>query len=244
MDRADRRHHPDAGVVVMRVALYARVSTDKQQVANQLEVLRQVAELRQWEIVEVLQDIGISGAKGREERPDFEKLHQMIRRREIDLVAAWALDRLGRSLRHLVAFLEELDAAGVGLYLHQQAVDTTTPAGRMFFHIIAAIAEFDRAMIRERVIAGVAYARKHGTKSGAPFGRPLTDPEVVGSIRLLLAQGVGKRKIAKKLGVGVSMVQRIAGERVQAKIDSSQAETDAFTTEVSAYNSEIDEDGI
>ena len=197
----------------MRAALYARVSTDQQTVDNQLDVLRQVAELKGWEVVgEPLVDAGISGAKGRDERPAFDTLHGMIERREIDLVAAWALDRLGRSMTHLVSFLELLEQKGVGLYLHQQAIDTTTPAGRMFFHVLAAVAEFDRAMIRERVIAGIERCKKAG-KTGPGkrwFGRPLTDPEVVGSIRVLLAQGVGKRRIAKKLGVGVSVVQRIA----------------------------------
>lgn len=199
----------------MRVALYARVSTDKQTVDNQLEVLRKVAELRGWNVVAVLQDVGISGAKGREARPDFDELHRMITRRHIDLVAAWAMDRLGRSLRHLVTFLDELNGAGVELYLHQQAIDTTTPAGRMFFHVLAAVAEFDRAIIRERVIAGIEYCKKTG-KTGPGkrwFGRPFTDPEVVGTIRLMLAEGTGKKKIARTLGVGVSVVQRIAGEQ-------------------------------
>ncbi len=194
----------------MRVALYARVSTDEQEIENQLGVLRQVAELKAWVVVVELQDVGISGTNGREARPGLEQLHRLIARREIDMVAAWALDRLGRSLRHLVFFIEELDAAGVGLYLHQQAIDTSTPAGRMFFHIMGAVAEFERGMIHQRILAGIAHAQKHGTRSGRPFGRPLTDPEVVGNIRIMLAQGVGKRRIAKKLGVGVSVVQRIA----------------------------------
>ena len=201
--------------MVKRVALYARVSTDKQTVTNQLAVLRQVAEHKGWNVVAVLdKDVGISGAKGRKDRPDFDKLHRMIIRGEIDMVASWALDRLGRSLRDLLGFLEELDAAGVGLYLHQQAVDTSTPAGRMFFQMMGVVAEFERAMIRERVIAGIERCMKSGrTGPGKKwFGRPLTDPEIVGSIRILLAQGVGKRKIAKRLGVGVSVVQRVAKE--------------------------------
>ncbi|MEE9383188.1 MAG: recombinase family protein [Nannocystaceae bacterium] len=230
----------------MRAALYVRVSTDKQTVANQLDVLRQVAALKDWNVVAVLRDEGISGAKGREERAGFEELHRMIASREIDVVAAWALDRLGRSMHHLVLFLELLEKKGVGLYLHQQAIDTTTPAGRMFFHIMGAVAEFDRQMIKARIIAGIERCKRTGkTAPGKKwFGRPPTDPEVVGNIRVLLAQGVGKRRIAKKLGVGVSVVQRIArleGDRIQAKIDISEAETDAFTTQVSAYNVKINE---
>jgi len=210
-----RRRHPHVGVVVMRAALYVRVSTDRQTVANQLDVLRKVAELKDWTVIEELQDVGISGAKGREERPGFDKLHSMIERREIDVVAVWALDRLGRSLHHLVVFNELLKKKGVGLYLHLHSIDTTTPAGQMFFGMMATVAEFDRQMIKARIIAGVERCKKAG-KTGPGkrwFGRPLTDPEVVGSIRVLLAKGVGKKKIARSLGVGVSVVQRIAGEQ-------------------------------
>ncbi len=196
----------------MRVAFYVRVSTDRQTVANQLDVLHKVAELKDWNVVAVLQDVGISGAKGREERPGFEELHRMIASREIDLVAVWALDRLGRSLLHLAVFLELLKKKGVGLYLHQHAIDTTTPGGQMVFGMMSVVAEFERELTKQRIIAGIERCKKAG-KTGPGkrwFGRPLTDPEVVGNIRILLAQGVGKRKIAKKLGVGVSVVQRIA----------------------------------
>src|ERR1700754_3100068 len=116
-----------------RAVLYLRVSTLDQTVANQERELRQVAERAGWEIVHVYRDHGISGAKGRDKRPAFDALHKAAARREFDIVMAWSVDRLGRSLQDLVAFLSEIRAAGVDLFLHQQALDTTTPAGKALF---------------------------------------------------------------------------------------------------------------
>lgn len=130
----------------------------------------------------------------------------------IDVVAAWSVDRLGRSLQHLVAFLEELDGAGCNLYLHQQALDTTTPAGRAMFQMLGVFSEFERSIIRSRVKAGMARARIHGTKSGKPIGQQPLSRHKVEAIRAELARGTGIMKTARLCGTGVSAVQRIKRE--------------------------------
>jgi len=192
-----------------RVALYARVSTDKQSTANQLLELRQAAERLGWEVVGEFIDHGISGAKGRKDRPKLDALLKCVARKEFDVVAAWSVDRLGRSLVDLVGLLQELHSTGVDLYLHQQGINTTTPAGKALFQMMGVFAEFEREMIRERVNAGLARAKKQGTKSGKAIGRPMVAEGVEATILELRAQGLGMLKIAKEAGCGVSTVQRV-----------------------------------
>lgn len=188
-----------------RVALYLRVSTTGQTVENQERELRAVAERAGWQIVAVLRDEGISGAKGRDKRPGFDALLRGAVRREFDMVAAWSVDRLGRSLQDLVGFLSEIHGAGVDLYLHQQAIDTSTAAGKAMFQMMGVFAEFERSMIRERVNSGIARAKAKGQK----FGRPKVDAEIEEKVRGLLRQGHGILKAAKLAGVGSGTVQRI-----------------------------------
>ena len=154
-------------------------------------------------------DNGISGAKGRDKRPAFDRLLKAVTRRKIDIVAAWSVDRLGRSLQDLVGFLGELNGAGCDLYLERQAVDTTTPAGRALFQMLGVFAEFERAIIQERIHAGIARARVKGTKSGRPIGRARVDPRVEEAIRASLSSGKGIPKTARELKVGSSTVQRV-----------------------------------
>ena len=156
-----------------RVGLYLRVSTkNRQTVENQRQALREAIGRREgWAIVEEFVDEGISGAKGRNKRPQFDRMFKAVTRGKIDVVAAWSVDRLGRSLQDLVGSLGELNAAGVDLYLERQAVDTTTPAGRALFQMLGVFAEFERAIIQERISAGIVRAREKGTKSGKPIGR-------------------------------------------------------------------------
>jgi DNA invertase Pin-like site-specific DNA recombinase len=130
-----------------RIALYTRVSTDQQTTENQRRELIAVAERNGWQIVAEFCDEGISGSKGRDQRPGFDALMKAIARREIDIVASWAVDRLGRSLQDLVGFLNEINAKGVDLYLHQQALDTSTPSGRAMFGMLSVFADFEREMI-------------------------------------------------------------------------------------------------
>jgi DNA invertase Pin-like site-specific DNA recombinase len=191
-----------------RVAIYARVSTDEQTPDNQLQELRAVADRMGWLVAAEYIDHGISGAKGRDRRPAYDRLYGAIVRREIDLVMAWSVDRLGRSLQRLVALLSDLQAKDIDLYLHQQGIDTTTPAGKAMFQMCGVFAEFERAMIRERVKAGLVRARAQGKT----LGRPRT-PEVVEiKIRAERRKGKGIKKIARELGIGVSTVQRVVHE--------------------------------
>lgn len=194
------------------MALYVRVSTDVQTVENQLRDLMGVAERLQWQVVAVFRDDGISGAKGREQRPGYDSLLKGIARREFDLVAAWSVDRLGRSLRELVNFLDDLRDRGIDLFLHQQALDSSTPAGRALFGMLSVFSDFERSMIRSRVVAGLERARATGKR----LGRPPTDPMVVERTKRLLQQGTGIRGTARKLKVSPGLVQRIKTEMVQA----------------------------
>ena len=188
-----------------RVALYLRVSTGEQTTANQRHELEAVAAKAGWNVVAVYEDAGISGAKGREHRPGYDALLKAIARREVDMIAVWSVDRIGRSMPDLVSFLTELHARGADLYLHQQALDTSTPAGRAMFQMMGVFAEFERAMIQQRVKAGLARAKAEGTK----LGRPKLSGDVEARIRALRAEGIGVLKVAKTLGIGASVVQRI-----------------------------------
>ena len=152
---------------IKRVALYVRVSTDHQTIKNQERELEAVAERHGWQVVAVFKDQGISGAKGRDGRPGLDKLLQAVARKEFDLVAAWSVDRLGRSLLDLVQVLQELHGKGIDLYLHQQGIDTTTPSGKAMFQMMGVFAEFERSMIHERVMAGLARAKAEGKQRAA-----------------------------------------------------------------------------
>jgi DNA invertase Pin-like site-specific DNA recombinase len=191
-----------------RVALYLRVSTSEQTIENQERQLHALARRAGWKIVATFSDAGISGARGRDKRPGFDQLQRGAIRREFDMIAAWSVDRLGRSLQDLVAFLSEIQSAGVDLYLHQQAVDTSTPAGRALFQMMGVFAEFERAMIRERVNAGIARARAKGQR----FGRPRVEPEIEAYVRSQLRKGTGILKTARLAGIGSGTVQRIRAE--------------------------------
>ena len=208
-----------------RVALYLRVSTEDQTIENQRYELDAVAARHGWQIVATFADEGISGSKGRDKRPGFNDLCKGIARREFDLVAAWAVDRLGRSLQDLVAFLSDVHAKGVDLYLHQQGIDTTTPTGKAMFQMMGVFAEFERAMIVERVKAGLARAKarprsaerleklRDGKITQLAFGRPSNmTPAKDRTARAMLSEGVGVLKIAKTLGVGTGTIQKIKTE--------------------------------
>ncbi len=188
-----------------RVAIYSRVSTDGQTTDNQTRELQAVAKRHGWEVAAEFTDHGVSGAKGRDKRPQFDQLIKGAVRRDFDVIMAWSVDRLGRSLQDLVGFLGEIHAKGVDLYLHQQGVDTTTPAGKALFQMLGVFAEFERSMIQERVKAGLSRAKAQGKK----LGRPRTAPEVEQRILAARAEGLSYHRIAKQEGVGVSVVQRV-----------------------------------
>ena len=191
-----------------RAAIYIRVSTDGQTVDNQRLELEQAARSAGWEIVGVYDDNGVSGTKSRDQREAFDRLCKDATRRKFDVVMSWSVDRLGRSLQDLVSFLSELHAVDVDLYLHQQGIDTTTPAGKAMFQMMGVFAEFERSMIQERVKAGLNRARAQGKT----LGRPKVRGKVETAVLAARAEGTGKRKIAKQLGIGVSTVNRILSE--------------------------------
>lgn len=188
-----------------RVVIYARVSTDNQTVTNQLQELQAVAQRQGWIVTAVFTDEGISGSKGRDKRPGYDALLKAIARREVDLVAAWAVDRIGRSLPDLVGFLGDLNAKGVDLYLHQQGLDTSTPSGRMLFQMLGVFADFERAMIRERILAGL---RRTSKKSGR---KPMPEDRVE-AIRRSLRDGIGIRATARLHRASTTTVTKIARE--------------------------------
>jgi DNA invertase Pin-like site-specific DNA recombinase len=194
-----------------QAALYLRVSTLDQTTANQERELREVAARIGCSIVKVYKDHGVSGAKGREKRPQFDALCRDATKRQFELIMAWSVDRLGRSLQDLVGFLSEIHALKIDLYLHQQGLDTTTPAGKAMFQMMGVFAEFERAMIRERVRAGLARAQAEGKT----LGRPRINAEIEVEVRKALRKGdKGMRKIAMELGVATGTVQRIKAAMV------------------------------
>jgi DNA invertase Pin-like site-specific DNA recombinase len=191
---------------MIQVAIYARVSTGGQTTVNQLRELRAVAKRLRHRVVAEFTDNGISGAKGREQRPGLNSLLEGVTRHDFDKVMAWSVDRLGRSLPDLLSFMGELKAKGVDLYLHQQSLDTSTPAGKAMFQMLGVFSEFEREIIRERVLAGLNRARAQGKTLGRPRR---DDAKRLAAIRKLRKQGMGINKIARQLRIGVSSVQRI-----------------------------------
>jgi DNA invertase Pin-like site-specific DNA recombinase len=190
----------------LRVALYSRVSTAQQTTENQRLELERVAAARGWNIVQTFTDEGISGSKGRDERPGLDALLKAASRRQFDLIAVWAIDRLGRSLQHLVTTVNDLQAVGVALYIHQQQLDTTTPSGKLCFSMFGAFAEFERNLIRERVKVGIERAKKNGVKLGRPTN--LND-SVKAAIVALRAKDHSIRHIAAQLRVGTGTVYKV-----------------------------------
>ena len=184
-----------------RIAIYARVSTSAQTCENQLTELRAVADRAGYQIVSEFVDEGRSGAKGRSERPALDRMLKECTKRRFDLVMCWDISRLGRSVQNLIEIMNELQSLKVDLFFLQQGMDTSTASGRMMFSVFGALAEYERELIRERVIAGQARAKAAGVK----FGRPKTITQnTKDTIRLMREQGIGIRKIAKTLGVGIS----------------------------------------
>src|ERR1700750_3302494 len=189
------------------VAIYSRVSTESQTTENQERELQAIADRMGWQGVKVYRDHGVSGAKSRKDRPAFDALWRDATRRKFDVVMAWSVDRLGGSPQDLLALLSELHALGIDLFLHQQGVDTTTPAGKALFQMMGVFAEFERAMIRERVKSGLERAKAQGTVLGRPTIDARKEAAIVADLR---AGKAGIMKLAKKHRVGGGTVQRVA----------------------------------
>jgi len=189
-----------------KVAIYARVSTDKQTCDNQLIELRAVAERCGYTIVQEFVDAGISGAKGRADRPALDAMMKASNQRKFDMILVWSIDRLGRSLQNLVELLNDLQSMRVDLMFLQQGMDTSTSSGRMMFSIFGALAEFERNLIRERVVAGQKRAKARGVKMGRPSKM---NDGLKSAIQLLRENGMGIKQIAKEVGVGVGTVYSV-----------------------------------
>jgi len=189
----------------MKAAFYLRVSTADQTTDNQLRELSQVANARGWEVVMVYKDEAISGSKVRAHRPALKKMLEDATRMQFDLVAAWSVDRLGRSLSDLLRTSDDLRALGIELYVHKQAFDTTTPTGRLTYQILGAVSEWERTMIQERVLAGVARARAAGKK----FGRPVQRTPEKDAYVLAHAGDMSLRQIGVQTGYSKTTVARV-----------------------------------
>lgn len=194
-----------------RVALYLRVSTTDQHAANQERDLRAMADRAGWEVVAIYKDEGISGSKGRDKRPALDALLKAATRREFDMVASWAVDRLARSVMHLATIINDLRSVGIDLFLMKQGVDTSTASGRMVANVFASIAEWEREMIIDRVKSGMARAKSQGKR----LGKPAVPDAKVEAIKAELGRGTGILKTARLCGVGTYTVQRIKKEMVQ-----------------------------
>jgi DNA invertase Pin-like site-specific DNA recombinase len=193
----------------MNAALYARVSTkDKGQDPElQLTELREFAAKRDWQVVGEFVDVGVSGSK--DSRPQLDTMMRLAKTRKLDVIACWKLDRFGRSLRHLVDALAELQAVGCAFVSLRDNLDLSTPAGRMMFHVIGAMAEFERELIRERVRAGLAYARSKGRIGGRPKVKRDRDRDAK-AIRKMRDEGQSYGEIAEELGRSKADVYRVA----------------------------------
>ena len=192
----------------IRAAVYLRVSRDDQTTENQRLVLARVAGHRGWEIVHAYEDQGISGAKGRDQRPAFDQMLKDAVRRRFDILLVWSIDRLGRSVLHVANALAELDAAGIRLYCDQQGIDSSTPMGRAMIQMASIFGEQERSILRDRVIAGLNCVRQQGKR----LGRPKVAPKVETAIRTHLKAGNGILKVAKMVGCGSGTVQRVKKE--------------------------------
>lgn len=189
-----------------KCAIYSRVSTDDQTVENQLMVLRDIAERKGMSVVAEFNDEGISGAKGRDKRTGFDNIIKGAVKKDFDTILVWSVDRLGRSLQDLVSFLNDIQSVDCDLYIHQSGIDTSTPTGKMMFQLVGMFSEFERGMIRERVVAGQNRAKSQGKHIGRPTN---LNEGLVHSIKYMKEQGVGIRKIAKDLSVGVGTVYKV-----------------------------------
>jgi DNA invertase Pin-like site-specific DNA recombinase len=192
----------------MKVALYARVSTkDKgQDPEMQLTELREFAAKRGWQVAGEFVDVGVSGSK--DSRPQLDAMMRLAKTRKVDVIAVWKLDRFGRSLRHLVDALAELNAVGCAFVALRDNLDLSTPAGKLMFHVIGAMAEFERELIRERVKAGLAHARSKGQKLGRPRVRRDRDRDAK-VIRQMRAEGDSYGEIGEALGRTKSDIYRV-----------------------------------
>ncbi len=196
------------GTASEAVLVYTWVSKSSQSVERQIAELEIVAARNDWEIVDRYIDHGISGSKGRQDRPQLDRMMKDNTKRKFDVVMVWSIDRLGRSLQHLIEILNDLNAKNVDLYFDQQAIDTTTPTGALMFSLLGAFAEFEKSIIRERVISGLENWKRNNPDK--KLGRPSNlTPEVETKILEMRSRNLGIGKIAKACGVGPQTIHKV-----------------------------------
>ena len=189
-----------------KVCLYARVSTTCQSVDRQLTELTAVADRNGWEIVDQYIDHGISGSKGRDQRPELDRMMKDAVKKKFDVVMCWSIDRLGRSLQNCIEILNDLNAKNIDLYFDQQSIDSTTPSGKLMFSMVAAFAEFEKSIIRERVLSGLENARKQGRVGGRPTN--LTSA-VQDKILTMKKEGKSIKQIKAECSVGTATLYKV-----------------------------------
>jgi len=193
-----------------KVVIYGRTSTDKQQVENQLNQLREISNRNDWETVDEYIDEGYSGSLGRDRRPEFDRLLKDSVRGKFDVILVWDISRLGRSLQDLISFLNDIQSKNIDLYIDRQGIDTTTPTGKMMFQMIGVFSEFERNLIRDRVRVGMENAKKNGTKSGRSIGRPTNvNDGTKAAVIELRDTGMSMNKICKTLGIGSGTLYKL-----------------------------------
>ena len=188
-----------------RVAIYGRVSTTEQTSDNQISFLQEIVNRNGWELVQIYVDEGISGTKGRDKRPEFDRLCKDMIRRKFNRILVWDISRLGRSLQHLVEFLNDVQSVNCHLYIHQSGLDTSTPSGRMMFQMVGVFSEFERSMISERVKLGLKRVKSKGTKLGRP--KSLNQSKIQ-TIFELKNEGKSLSEIAFGMGVSKMTIHR------------------------------------
>ena len=189
----------------MKVVLYLRVSDKSQNPENQRNELMEVARRNGWTVINEYCDHGISGAKGRDKRPAFDEMIKSGLRKEYDLVMFWAVDRASRNLTDLVQMMDDFSAKNVGMYFHQQSIDSTTPSGRAMLQMAGVFAQFERSMLKERILAAHNRARAEGKTIGRPS---MLNDGIVASVKFMREQGLGIKRISKELGIGVGTVYK------------------------------------
>ena len=189
-----------------KVCLYVRVSTSKQTVENQVRELTEYSNRCGYEIVEIYQDEGISGSKSRNERPSLDKMMKDGVRRRFDMVLCWSVDRLGRSVSHLVETMNELQENKIDIFFLKQGIDTSSSTGRLVFGIFSCISEMERTVIRERVISGLERVKSQGKKLGRPTKM---NDGMKQAVKLLREKGMGIKQISKQLQIGVGTVYSV-----------------------------------
>ena len=194
-----------------KVGIYGRVSTNDQTAENQLIKLKEVISTNGWELFDVYVDEGISGSKGRDKRPQFDRLCKDMIRRKFNRIMVWDVSRLGRSLQHLVEFLNEVIAVNCNLYIYQSGLDTSTPSGRMMFQMVGVFSEFERSMISERVKLGLERVRKNGAVLGRP---PIISETIKNEVMLLLNEGLSYSQVQGRTNISKASISRIKNEQM------------------------------